>query len=131
MAKKQIFRGKEIEELKNMSIEEFVQLVPSRSRRTLKRGFTTAQKRFLAKVKDLKEGKRKKPVKTHCRNMVIIPELLDLTIHVYNGKTFVPILITHEKLGHYLGEFSLSRNLVKHSAPGIGATKSSSSASVK
>jgi small subunit ribosomal protein S19 len=51
--------------------------------------------------------------------------MLDLTIHVYNGKEFVPVKIKPEMLGHYLGEFSLTRGKTKHGLPGIGATKSS------
>ncbi len=89
------------------------------------------QKRLFAKIKRFREGKRKKPIKTHCRDGVITPEMLNLTIHVHNGKEFVPVLIQHEMLGHVLGEFALSRKKVEHSAPGIGATKSSAAMSVK
>jgi len=50
---------------------------------------------------------------------------------VHNGKEFVPIDITIDMLGHRLGEFSVTRQKVKHGAAGIGATRSSASASVK
>lgn len=132
MAKKELtYRGKTVEELKALSREEFMELVPSRARRSLKRKLTDAQKRFLDKVKKANEGARKKPVKTHCRNMVVLPEMLGLTILIHNGKEFVSVLITHEMLGKYLGEYAMSRKRVAHSAPGIGATKSSSAMSVK
>jgi len=132
MAKKeQTFRGKTEEDVKKMSFKEFAELVPARQRRTINRGFTEMQKRLLAKVKKVKEGKYKKPIKTHCRNMVIVPDMLGLIINVHSGKEFVPVEVTIEKLGHYLGEFRMTRNKVQHSAPGVGATRSSAAASVK
>jgi len=132
MAKKELnYRGKSIEELKVMSIADFMKLVPSRARRSLKRGFNDAEKRLLLKVKKGKEGKLKKPVRTHCRGMIVVPEMIDTIIHIYNGKEFVPVAITVEMLGKYLGEFVVTRRKVEHSAPGIGATKSSSAMSVK
>lgn len=131
MAKELTYRGKTAEELQALSLKEFAELLPSRHRRSLTRGFTDLQKRLLEKIKKFKEGKKKKPIKTHCRNMVILPEMLGLIIHVHRGKDFVPVEITVEKLGHYLGEFRMTRQKVSHSAPGVGATKSSASASVK
>lgn len=120
------FYGKSPEELKQMSIKEFAQLVPARQRRSLLKGFSDAQKSFLKKLE--KKGNN---VKTHCRNMIVIPQLLDRNIMIYSGKEFVPLTITVEMLGHYLGEFVMTRKKVSHSAPGIGATKSSSSISVR
>ncbi|MBT4823730.1 30S ribosomal protein S19 [Candidatus Woesearchaeota archaeon] len=120
------YRGKTLEELKEMSIKEFAQLLPARSKRSLLRGNTDAQKRFLEKLD--KKGQR---VKTHCRDMVIIPQMLDKTILIYNGKTFVALIVVPEMLGHFLGEFSLTRSKVSHSAPGVGATRSSASVSVR
>lgn len=132
MVKKEpLYKGKKLDELKGMSVQEFMKIAPSRSRRTLKKGFTDAQKKLLVKLRAAIAGKYKKPVKTRCRDMIVIPEMLEQTIHVYNGKQYVPVFITNELLGHYLGEFSISRVKVTHSSPGIGATKSSSSASVK
>ncbi len=132
MAKKeQVYRGKSLEELSKMSTSEFMKLVPSRARRSLKRGFTEAQKRLLLKVKKAKEGKTKKPIKTHCRDMVVVPDLVGHIIQVYNGKEFVIVDVTVEMLGKYLGEFVATRKKVEHSAPGIGATKSSAAMSVK
>ena len=121
MAKKEFtFRGKTVEEIKSLSLKEFIEILPSRSRRSLKRGFKHSQKILLEKIK-----KGKKNIKTHCRNMIIIPEMLGQTIKVHNGKTFEPVIIAPEMLGHFLGEFAITNKPVRHGSPGIGATKSS------
>ena len=84
------------------------------------------KQKFLEKLK-----KSSKPVKTHLRDMIILPEMVDKRIQVHSGKEFILIQVTDEMLGHYLGEFVLTRKRVQHSAPGIGATKSSSAISVR
>ncbi len=126
MAKQYKFRGRTPEELKNMSLSEFTELTTSDIRRKIRRGFTEQEKILLDRLKSAK-----KDVKTHCRDMVIIPEMVDKTVKVYSGKEFVPVKITVEMLGHRLGEFALSRKVVKHSSPGVGATRSSASMSVR
>ena len=131
MAKELYYRGKTFDEVKNLSLSEFMKLVPSRARRSLKKGLSEEQKKLLLKVKKFKEGKFKKQIKTHCRSMVVVPELVGVLINVYSGKEFVPVQVTQEMLGKYLGEFVLTRKKVQHSAPGIGATKSSAAMSVK
>ncbi len=128
MAKELMYKGKTEKDFKNMSVNDFMLIANSRQRRQLKRGFTDQEKKFLNKVKKFKDGTYKKIVKTHCRDMPVLPEFLGLIIHVYNGKEFVPVPITVETLGHCLGEFALTRRKVQHSAPGIGATKSSAGA---
>jgi small subunit ribosomal protein S19 len=126
MARKEpMFRGRNAADLKKLSIAEFSAIVPSRARRSLKRGFTDEQKKVIRK---LKIGK---PIETHCRDMIIIPEMVEKTIKVHDGKNFIPVMISVEMLGHSLGEFVQTRRKVSHSAPGIGATKSSASLSVK
>lgn len=132
MVKKEFtYRGKTIEELQKLSVEDFAKLVPARQRRSLLRGFNEPEKKLLAKIKKYKAGKTKKPVKTHCRDIVVLPDMVGLMIHIYNGKSFIPILIEPDMIAHVLGEFTMNRTKVKHSAPGIGATRSSASASVK
>ncbi len=131
MAREFIFRGKNLEELKSMDVKEFLKLLPTRQKRSLLRGFSDSQKVLLNKVRKTNDGKYKKSIKTHCRNMVVLPEMVGLTIHIHNGKNFIAIMIIPEMIGHYLGEFSLTRNRVTHSAPGVGATRSSSAISVK
>lgn len=127
MAKKEfVFRGKTLEELKKISVNELAQLLASRQRRTLKRGFTEQQKILLKKIRS-----NTKNIETHCRDMVILPEMVGMTIKVHHGKEFIPVMIEPEMIGHCLGEFALTRKKVAHSAPGIGATRSSASLSVK
>jgi len=126
MAKVFLFRGKKAEELKKLSLKEFAELITARERRSLQRGFTDAQKKLLDRIRKGKDN-----IKTHCRDMVIIPELMGKTLRVHNGKEFVTIRINEEMLGHRLGEFALTRGKVSHSSPGIGATRSSASLSVR
>jgi small subunit ribosomal protein S19 len=132
MARKTVtYRGKTLEELKKMSIKEFGDMLPARQRRTLQRGFTDYQKRLIERIKKVKEGKSKKAIKTHCRSMMILPDMVGMNLLVHDGKGFVALAILEEMLGHYLGEFVLTRKKVSHSSPGIGATRSSASISVK
>ncbi|MBI2545584.1 30S ribosomal protein S19 [Candidatus Woesearchaeota archaeon] len=127
MAKKEFtYRGKTVEDLKKMSLQEFMHLLPARQRRSLKRGFTPAQQKLLAKI-----NKGKGNIETHCRDMLIMPQMIGMTIKVYKGNGFQPVLIEGEMLGHYLGEFAMTRKRIAHSAPGVGATRSSASISVR
>lgn len=59
------------------------------------------------------------------RDLVIVPKLVGFTIGIYSGKSFEDITISHDMIGHRLGEFVPTRKPVKHGAAGIGATKSS------
>ncbi len=120
MVKKYAFRGKSAEDLKKMSMDEFAQLLCSRMRRSLSR--MGAQEKILLKNIRANPGKFHK---THSREMVILPEMIGCKIGVHNGKEFVALNITEEMMGHRLGEFSITTKTVRHSAPGIGATKSS------
>lgn len=126
MAKEFTYRGKALDEIMKMSLTEFATLVPSRERRRLKRGFTPAEQLLLAHLK-----KTKREYRTHCRDIPILPEMVGKTIKIYSGKDFIPIMITAEMLGHRLGEYVMTRKKVSHSAPGIGATRSSASLSVR
>ncbi|MBW2974210.1 30S ribosomal protein S19 [Candidatus Woesearchaeota archaeon] len=127
MAKKEFnYRGKRIEELKAMSLNELMPLLPARERRSLKRGLTEQQKILLKHIKS-----NKRNIETHCKDMIILPNMVGLTIKIHNGKEFVPVIIQEEMIGHYLGEFIITRKKVEHSAPGIGATRSSGALSVK
>ena len=126
MAKEFVYRGKSLEEIKKMSLNEFAELLPSRQRRTLKRGQSGMQKVVLKKI-----AAGKKNIETHSRDMIVVPEMIGAVIKVYSGKEFQSLLIQEEMLGHYLGEFVLTRKSVKHSAPGVGATRSSAALSVR
>lgn len=117
MAKKEFsYRGKSLHELEKMSVTELADLFPSSVRRKIKRGFTEAEQTLIKKL-----GK-KGTVKTHCRDMIILPSMVTKTIKLHNGKEFVDVLITEEMIGHYLGEFSQTRKSVKHGAAGVGIT---------
>jgi small subunit ribosomal protein S19 len=120
------YRGKTLEELQKLSLKEFVALLPARSRRSLSRGLKPEQKKLLANLKV-----STKSVKTHLRNAIILPEMVGKMIFIYTGKDYTQIKIEPEMIGHYLGEFALTRKSVSHSAPGVGATKSSSAVSVR
>lgn len=127
MAKKEfMYRGKTLDEIRRLNLTEFAQLIPARQRRSLKKGLTHSQKVLLESIK-----KDKKKLRTQSRDMVIVPAMLDKTIELHSGNEWKRLLITPYMLGHYLGEFALTRRRVAHNAPGIGATRSSSNLSVK
>lgn len=121
MAKYEGYKGKGPEEIGKMSVEDFTAIIPSRLRRSLKRGITLDQKKLLNRIRD-NPGKFHR---TKSRDLVIVPELIGVKLGVYSGKEYVPIEIKPEMLGHRLGEFVPTRKQVKHSAPGFGATRSS------
>ena len=122
------YRGKTIEELKELNVREFAKLLKSNERRTILRQTAEIEK-FILRAK--KKQEKKKAIRTHSRDLIVVPEMINLTINVHNGKDFVPVKILGEMLGHRLGEFSVTRLKVKHGAAGIGATRSSASMSVK
>ena len=129
MEKKEFtYRGKTLEELKELNIREFAKLLKSNERRTVLRQTEMIEK-FISRAKNKIE--KKKQIRTHLRDLIIVPEIVNMTIGVHNGKDFVVVKILGEMLGHRLGEFSVTRSKVKHGAAGIGATRSSASMSVK
>lgn len=128
MAVKFTYRGKTIEELKILDTREFAKLAKSRTRRAILRQSAEIEN-FVAKCAKCKA--KNKQIKTHLREIIVVPKLVDYNILIHNGKTFLPIMIIPEMLGHRLGEFALTRNKVKHGAAGIGATKSSMAKATK
>lgn len=109
--------------------EQLVELLHARARRRFSRGL---KRKPLALIKKLRKAKKEAPpnekpeiVKTHLRNMIIVPEMVGSIVGVYNGKAFNQVEIKPEMIGHYLGEFSVTYKPVKHGRPGIGATHSS------
>jgi small subunit ribosomal protein S19 len=128
MAKEFTFRGKTIEELKKLDTREFAKFLKSRQRRAVLRQFDVIE-RFITRCE--KKQEKNKAIKTHLRHLVVVPRMAGLTINIHNGKEYAKILITPEMLGHRLGEFAATRNKVTHGSPGIGATRSSASMSVK
>lgn len=128
MAKQLLFYGKTIEELKSMPLQEFAKVLKSRQKRGLLRRREEIEK-FLQKIE--KKVKNNKKIKTHKRNMIITPQMIGLDIAVHSGKEFVSVKIQEKMIGHYLGEFVLTRKRLQHSAPGVGATRSSASVKSK
>ena len=120
-SKKQFtFRGKSIEELKDLDIRESAKYLKSSSKRAVLRQFHEIEK-FINRAKE--KIKKNKPVKTHQRDLVVVPRMIGMKIYVYNGKTFMPVEVIGEMLGHRLGEFAPTRAKIKHGSAGVGATK--------
>jgi small subunit ribosomal protein S19 len=118
------FRGKELEFLKGLEIREVSEYLPSRSRRTLLRNFEEIDK--FVKSCEAKYKKNSK-IRTHLRDMIIVPRLVGMTIEVHNGRAFQHVQIIMEMIGHRLGEFAMTRVRAKHTSAGFGATKGSRS----
>ncbi|KUO41613.1 MAG: 30S ribosomal protein S19 [Candidatus Hadarchaeaceae archaeon] len=126
MPKKFTFRGYSIEELQKLTLDDFAKLLPARQRRSLVRGLTPREKKLIERIRRAREaGKIEAPIRTHCREMVILPEMVGLKFAIHNGKEFFMVEVKPEMVGHRLGEFSQTRRKVTHGTPGIGATRSS------
>ncbi len=124
MAKKIfLYRGKTTEDLQNLSLKEFAELVPARQRRSLTRGFDEGKKKIIHKLS------KADSIETHVRDMVVLPQFIGKTIKIHNGKEFQAVIIQEDMVGCFFGELSLTRRKVSHNAPGVGSTKSSSAAS--
>jgi small subunit ribosomal protein S19 len=126
--KDKLFRGKKISELKALDTREFAKLVKARPRRAILRNYDVVEA-FVSKCEQ--QAANNRPIKTQDRALVVVPAMVGKAIGIHNGKEFMKVEITEEMLGHRLGEFAMTRKSVKHGAAGIGATKSSSSQSVK
>ena len=110
------FKSKTLEELQKLSIAEFAEMIPSRQRRSIKRGMSEEQNKFIEKLN------KKGSAKTHRRDMVILPSMVGKTIQVHNGKGFESIVVREEMIGHFFGEFALTRKKATHTNIGV-ATK--------
>ena len=134
LKKKRTFRkftyhGVDLDQLLDMNNEGLMELFTCRIRRKFSRGL---KRKPMALIKKLRKKKKECPanekpdiVKTHLRNMVVVPEMTGSIVGVYNGKVFTQVEVKPEMMGHYLGEFSISYKPVKNGRPGIGATHSS------
>ena len=124
MAKIFTYRGKTLEELQAMSMKDLAEILPSRQRRKIKR-LADTDKKLIEKIQ------AKNNVKTHSRDMIVLPSMVGKTIKIHSGKDFQAVTIQPESIGMYFGELVLTRKRLAHSNPGVGATKSSSNASVR
>ncbi len=122
------FKGKTLEELQTLEVREFAKLLRSRQRRSVLRNFQKVED-FITRAKE-KEAK-KKPIKTHARDLVVVPAMIGMRIHIYKGNGFTPIDMISDMLGHKFGEFAPTRVKAKHTKAGVGATKGSKSKSKK
>jgi small subunit ribosomal protein S19 len=125
MPKEFRYRGKSLEELNSMSTEALLELLPSRARRSLNRGVSEEKRKLLEDARAMKDGKLQGEIKTHARDMIVLPTMVGLTIAVHNGREFVPLEIKPEMIGRYLGEYVITNKKVVHGTPGIGASRSS------
>lgn len=114
------YRGFRLEELRKMGMSELVPVMPSRVRRKVIRGLTKGEENLLSRFRG---GDTR--IRTHLRDMVIMPEMVGREVEIYNGKEFLKVEIQPEAVFHYLGEFALTRRKVTHGSAGIGATRSS------
>jgi len=123
------FKGYSPEQLQSLSIENLLPLLNSRQRRSLDKrvsSYMTDEKRKLReKLKLARDGKLKGQLRTHARDMIILPDMVGLTVYVHNGKDFVQVNIKPEMIGHYLGEYAITNKRVQHGTPGVGASRSS------
>ncbi|AGB16556.1 ribosomal protein S19/S15 [Halovivax ruber XH-70] len=120
------YRGHTLDELQEMELDEVAELLPARKRRSIRRGLSTEQEKLLEKARNrTEEETANDPIRTHLRNMPVLPEFVDLTFAVYDGQEFGRVRVEPEMIGHYLGEFQLTRTSVEHGQAGIGATRSS------
>lgn len=115
-----LYRGFTMDELRAMSFDEILGILPSRARRTYLRGLNYEQQLLFDKLKDAEE-----PVRTHRRDLPVIPQFVGKRLSIYNGKEFKEFEIKPEMIGHFIGEFVLTRRPPVHSGPGVGATRSS------
>jgi small subunit ribosomal protein S19 len=116
------FRGLTLPQLQAMSLEEFAKVASSRARRSIRRGFNTETSLFFERMQSTPLGK---VVRTHCRDALVLPAHVGRHVAIHNGKEFKEIEVRPEMVGHYYGEFSMTRRFEKHSGPGVGATRSS------
>lgn len=101
-----------------------MELFRARQRRKFSRGI---KRKPIALLKKLRKAKREtaygdKPeaIKTHLRNMVIVPEMIGSVVGVYNGKQYINVEVKPDMIGHYLAEFSITYKPIRHGRAGGG-----------
>jgi small subunit ribosomal protein S19 len=120
------YRGHTLDELQEMALTEVAELLPARQRRSIRRGLSVEQRKLLDEARQATEAETADdPIRTHLRDMPIVPEMVGLHVAVHNGQSFERVHVEPEMLGHFLGEFQLTRTQVEHGQAGIGATRSS------
>lgn len=137
MVKQFLYRGVPHEELESMQLDDVFRLFTARQRRSLTRGITDNKRKLIGEIKAAKkagaggdaaaDGAKgaPAPIRTHVRDLIVLPHMVGVTVNVFSGKEFVPVLIREEMIGHYLGEYVVTNKRVQHGAPGVGASRSS------
>jgi len=124
LVKKFTYRGLTNEELDGLSMENILKLFPARVRRSLTRGIDENKRKLVEEIKASKAGKNI-TIRTHYRDLIILPYMVGVTLSIFSGKEFVPVTIIEEMVGHYLGEYVITNKRVSHGAPGVGSSRSS------
>jgi small subunit ribosomal protein S19 len=116
------YRGRSLDDLRALSLEELAKILGARARRSIRRGFNSETSRFFERMGSTPADK---VVRTHCRDALVLPAHVGRRVAIHNGKEFKELEVRPEMIGHYYGEFALTRRFEKHSGPGVGATRSS------
>ena len=125
LVKEFTYRGLSQKELEELPLDKLFKLFPARARRSLTRGIDDNKRKLIKEIKAVKAGELKTNIKTHLRDLLILPYMTGVTVNVFSGKEFRPVVITTQMVGHYLGEFVITNKRVNHGAPGVGASRSS------
>jgi len=140
LGKKQIFkkfsyRGNDLKKLIEMNMDEMSQQLRSRQRRKLRRKMGTKYARFINKLLDAKkhtaQGEKPVAIKTHLRDCIVLPSMVQSVINIHKGNGYSNIEVKPEMIGYYLGEFAITYKRVSHGKPGVGATHSSKFVPIK
>ena len=125
MVKKFEFQGMDLKELEKIPMDQLFKMFPARARRSLNRGITDGKRKLIEEIKASKAGTLKSPIRTHIRDLIILPYMVGVQVNVYSGKEFASVNISPEMISHYLGEYVITNKKVSHGAPGVGASRSS------
>ena len=140
LGKKQIFkkfsyRGNDLKKLIDMNMDELSQQLRSRQRRKLRRKMGSKYARFINKLLEAKKhtgtGEKPAAVKTHLRDCIVLPSMVQSVINIHKGNGYSNIEVKPEMIGYYLGEFAITYKRVSHGKPGVGATHSSKFVPIK
>ena len=140
LGKKQIFkkfsyRGNDLKKLIDMNMDEMSQQLRSRQRRKLRRKMGSKYARFINKLLEAKKhtgtGEKPAAVKTHLRDCIVLPSMVQSVINIHKGNGYSNIEVKPEMIGYYLGEFAVTYKRVSHGKPGVGATHSSKFVPIK
>ena len=125
MVKQFTYRGLSQKELEELPLDKLLKLFPARTRRSLTRGINDNKRKLIKEIKTAKTDKTSTSIKTHIRDLIVLPFMVGVTVNVFSGKEFMPVNITTQMVGHYLGEYVITNKRVSHGAPGVGASRSS------